>query len=160
MTKIISILSLCTILTACAGAPISAQEPGPLGTPADTAQTACGFPAQWTIQFNRRGGFAGFDESLVLDSGGRLTVQSERPPVDVQKTISNDQVNAIANLLARACPFEMRPNDTACADCYLYKLDVQMDGQNYVLLATDVTLTEDLHPLVNELSGLLQEAGQ
>ena len=149
-----------TILSACAGAPVNTVEPKPLGTPTSQLDTACSLPAQWNIQFNRSGGFAGFNESLTLDSGGSLTVQSERPAVNVRKTISGDQVNAIGGLLAQACPFEMKPNDAGCADCFLYKLDVQMDGQTYVMLATDVTLTEDLHPLISSLSQLLQDAGE
>ena len=161
MTKVIPLLLLfCTALTACAGAPAGTRVPESLGTPTGQLHTACSVPVQWTIHFERSGGFAGFDESLNLDSSGNLTVQSERPPVDVKKTISNDQVNAIAGLLAEACPFEMKPNDAGCADCFLYKLDVQMDGQTYVMLATDVTLTEDLHPLIDVLNGLLQDAAQ
>ena len=87
-----------------------------------------------------------------MDSGGNLTIQSERPAVDLNKTISKDRVSEITDLLVRACPFEMEPNDMGCADCFLYKLDVQMDGQTYVMLATDVTLTDDLHPLISTLS--------
>jgi len=151
------ILVIGTILSACAGAPVDTVEQEPLGTPISQPDTACSIPTQWSIQFNRSGGFAGVNESLTLDSGGSLRVQSERPAVNVRNTISGDQVNAIGELLVRACPFEMKPNDAGCADCFLYKLDVQMDGQTYVMLATDVTLTEELHPLISELSTLIQD---
>jgi len=158
MSKITPILIIGIILSACAGVPANTPLPEPLGTPTRSPNTACSPPSNWKIQFNRSGGFAGFDESLTLDSGGNLRVQSERPAVDVQKTISKDQVNAIAGLLFQACPFEMNPNDAGCADCFLYKLDVQMDDRTYVMLATDITLTEDLQPLIGSLSQLLQDA--
>jgi hypothetical protein len=157
MTKIIPILLLSIAFSACVGSPVSTQVPEPLGTPISQLDTGCSIPTQWNIQFNRSGGFAGFNESLTLDSGGNLRVQSERPAVNVQETISGDQVNAISGLLAQACPFEMKPNDAGCADCFLYKLDVQMDGQAFVMLATDVTLTEELHPLIGVLSEFLQD---
>ena len=160
MKKIILIVFFVgVILSACGGAPVS-TAPSPLGTPTSQLDTPCSVPAHWAIQFNRSGGFAGVSESLTLDSGGNLRVQSERPAVNVRKTISGDQVNAIGELLVWACPFEMKPNDAGCADCFLYKLVVQMDGKTYVMLATDVTLTEDLHPLISTLNQILQDAGE
>lgn len=160
MKKIIPLLLLCITLSACAGVSGGSYTPVPLGTSTSHPQSGCSIPAQWAVEFTRSGGIAGFSESLTLDNGGRLTVQSERPVAAFQETLSKDQVDTVAGLLARACPFEMKPNDAGCADCYLYKLVVQMDGRSYVLLATDVTLTEELHPLIDELSVLLQEPGQ
>ncbi len=160
MKIIAPILFVGIILTACGGAPANTVEPSPLGTPISGLDSACDVPAQWSIQFSRSGGFAGVDKSLALDSGGNLTVQSERPAVNVRKTISGDQVNTISGLLAGACPFEMKPNEMGCSDCFLYTLNVQMDGQTYRMLATDVTLTEDVHPLITALSQILQDAGE
>ena len=158
MKKIIPLILISIILSACAGAPTT--EPNPLGTPAGGPASACSVPSEWTIQLNRSGGIAGVNETMTLDSGGRLTVQSERTSRNIQKTISKDQVNTIAGLLSQACPFEMKPNDAGCADCFLYKFDIQMNGQSYVLLATDVTLTDDLQPLVGTLTQILQDAEQ
>jgi len=135
------------------------MEPEPLGTPTNSSATACSVPANWTIQFTRSGGFAGFNQSLTLQSDGSLKIQSENPAANVQKTVSNDQVSEMANLLAQACPFKMQPNDAGCADCFIYNLSVQMNGQTYVMLATDVTLTDKLHPLIDVLSQLLQDTG-
>ena len=160
MKTIVPALLIGIILTACSGAPIGTDEPSLLGTPTTQFDAACSTPSQWSIQFGRSGGFAGVDESLTLDSGGNLKVQSERPAVDMRKTISGDQVNTISGLLARACPFEMNSNEMGCSDCFLYTLNVQMDGQTYVMLATDVTLTEDIHPLISTLSQILQDAGE
>jgi len=158
MKKIIPIILISMILSACAGA--STTEPNPLGTPTGGPASACSIPSEWTVQLNRSGGIAGVNETMTLDSGGRLTVQSERTSRNIQKTISKDQVNTIAGLLSQACPFEMKPNDAGCADCFLYKFDIQMNGQSYVLLATDVTLTDDLQPLVGTLTQILQDAEQ
>jgi hypothetical protein len=114
-------------------------------------------PTNWTIQFNRSGGIAGFNQTLTLQSNGSLQIESEKPPANVQKTISKEQVSEITNLLVQACPFEMQPNDLGCADCFIYKLSVQMDAQAYRMLATDVTLTDEVYPLINMLNQLLQD---
>jgi hypothetical protein len=159
MKKAIPILLMLIMLSACGGAPGGTQEPAPLGTPAGQATASCKTPTNWTVQFNRSGGIAGFNESMTLQSNGDLKIQSENPPANLQRTISPDQISGIANLLAQACPFEMSPNDAGCADCFLYKLNIQMDGQTYVLLATDVTMTEDVRPLIDALSQLLQNTG-
>ena len=143
-------------LAACAGTSVNTVEPGPLGTPTGSSNAACSLPTDWTIQFSRSGGFAGVNQALTLQSDGSLKVESENPPVNAQKTISKDQVSAITNLLLQACPFEMQPNDLGCADCFIYKLSVQMNGQTYSMLATDVTLTDEVYPLINLLSQLLQ----
>ena len=73
-----------------------------------------------------------------------------------EKTISGDQVMEIVSLLAQTCPFEIPRSDNGCADCSLYELNIQIDGETYSVQATDVTLTEELRPLINVLSELLQ----
>jgi hypothetical protein len=136
--------------------PASTQTPEIVNTPTSQPSKACDTPSYWTIRFNRSGGFAGFDETMTLDSGGSLEVQSERPPTDEQRTISEDQVDSITKLLAQACPFKIEPEKGVCADCFVYDLDIQMDDRSYTLQASDVTLTDDLGPLIGALSQLLQ----
>ena len=144
-------------LSACAGASGSTMEPKSLGTPTNSSTSACSIPTNWTIQFNRSGGIAGFKQSLTLQSDGSLKIESENPSKNVQKSISESQISEITNLLAQACPFNMQPNDVGCADCFLYNLRVQMNGQTYNMLATDVTLTDEVYPLINMLSQFLQD---
>jgi hypothetical protein len=161
MTKVIPILLIFSIaMSACAGNSVGTMEPEPLGTPMGSSDTDCSAPANWTIQYNRSGGFAGFKQSLTLQSDGSLAIQSENPPANIQKSISKDQVNEITNLLAQACPFKMQPNDAGCADCFIYNLRVQMNGQTYGMLATDVTLTDEVYPLIDALSQLLHDTGR
>lgn len=160
MSKIIPILISVILLSACGGAPASTPSPEPLGTPTSPPKTACSSPENWTIQYNRSGGFAGFNETLTLDSDGSLMIKSERPPVDEQTTISDEQVNGITELLVQACPFETESTKGVCADCFFYDLNIQMDGRSYSVQATDVALTEELQALVGILSQLLQETEQ
>jgi len=160
MSKITHLLFISIILSACAGMPVSTPTPEPLGTPTNPPTRACSPPAEWSIRYNRSGGFAGFVESLTLDSEGNLEVQSERPPVDEQKTISEEQVEEITEFLIQACPFDVDPGKEVCADCFVYDLHIQMEDRSYAAQATDVTLTGDLQPLVAALSQLLQDMGE
>lgn len=160
MLKIIPILLISSLLLSCGGMSANSPLPEPLGTPTSPSNSACSTPTNWTIQFNRSGGFAGFDESLTLDNGGNLTVQGERPAVNIEKTISDDQVKAITESLAQACPFIFPVNKDECADCFLYDLKVQMDGISYSVQATDMTVAEEMQPLISVLSKLLQDTGQ
>jgi len=137
---------------------MTTPEPEVLPTPTSSSGVICGPPQEWTIQYSRSGGFAGFNESLTLQSDGTLIIQSERPPADVEKTIPEKDVAAITNLIVQACPFKTSPGDTTCADCSFYDLQIRMDDQTYVVSASDVTLTDELHPLIDALNPLLQSA--
>ena len=159
MLKIISFLLVSIILSACAAVPASTPTQESVSTPVISPSTAaCSPPSNWTIQYTRSGGFAGFNESLTLDSGGSLTVQSERPPVDKQMEITEVQVSAITDLLVEACPFETPLERGVCADCFIYDLEIQMDGRTYSVQASDITLTEELRPLVEVLNQFLQDS--
>ena len=158
MTKVISLFLIFSFaLSACASISGGTTELEPLGTPANSSNSACNTPTNWTIQFNRTGGIAGFNQSLTVQSDGSLKIDSEKPPANEQKSISEKQVEEITTLLAQACPFNMQPNDVGCADCFIYNLSVQMNGQTYGMLATDVTLTDEVHPLIDTLNQLLQD---
>jgi hypothetical protein len=89
-----------------------------------------------------------------MKSDGSLTVQGEK------KTIPEGQVEAIADQLVQACPFVASPKEGVCADCFVYELNIQMDGQTYTVQALDTTLTEELRSLTTVLDGFLQAVGQ
>jgi len=161
VSKITFILLISLVLSACAGMSVRTPTTEPLGTPTSPSKAACSPPAKWSIQFDRSGGFAGINESMILDSGGSLEVQSERPPKVVEKTVSPNQVDAITDLLVKTCPFTIDlTKGNECADCFVYDLNIQMDGQTYSVQATDVTLTEELHPLIDALNQLMQNSEQ
>ena len=166
MSKMIPLLFIGIVLSACAGMPVSTSTLEPLAsTPLTTTSTkptttACSSPLNWSVELNRSGGFAGLNESLSLDSAGSLEVQNERPPIDAQKTISQDQVDAITELLVQACPFKVEPAKKECADCFVYNLTVQMDEQRYSEQFSDVTFAEEMQPLVEALNQLAQNVEQ
>jgi hypothetical protein len=97
---------------------------------------------------------------LTLQSDGSLSIQSEKPVFNKQTTLPKDHLQPIENLLAQACPFEVGRAAGVCADCFNYELNIEMDGKTYNVQATDTTLTEDLHPLINTLDEFFKVTGQ
>jgi len=161
MTKKIPLLIFMSIvLSACAGMAGSTPTSEPLSTPTSPPSATCSPPSEWTIQYHRTGGIAGFDQSLTMQSDGSLTIQSEHPPVDKQMTVPEDHLKSIADLLVQACPFETGATTGVCADCFNYELNIEMDGQTYTVQALDTTLTEELRPLIDTLNEFIQLTGQ
>lgn len=159
MLRIIFLL-LCMVLSACARAPVSTPTSEPVGTPTQLPIADCSSPSNWTIQYHRTGGIAGFDQMLTLQSDGSLMVQSKKPALEKQITVPENHLESVQALLVQACPFEAARSTGVCADCYNYELNIQMDGQEYILEASDTTLTQDQRPLIEVLDQFLQLTGQ
>lgn len=160
MFKYISLFIVSMLVAACGAAPADTPSPQPLETPTQTVRADCSPPSNWTVEYHRSGGIAGFDQTLILHSDGSLAVQSAQPPVDKQLAIPEDHVEPIGNLLAQACPFPKAKAEGVCADCFNYELKIEMDGQTYEVQASDTTLTEELRPLITRLDEFLQLASQ
>ena len=95
-----------------------------------------------------------------MQSDGSLMVQSERPAIDEQVTLPKDHLEPIQNLLVQACPFTIAKKEDNCADCYIYDLRIEMNGQSYDIQASDMTLNEELRPLITTLDEFFQVTGQ
>lgn len=164
MSKITLLLFFSIILSACSGMSASNSTPEPPGTPLSTptgpSKADCSPPSNWTIEYHRTGGIAGFDQSLTLQSDGSLTIKNKQPPMEKQTTIPEDHLKPIADLLVQACPFEVNKTGGNCADCFIYELEIQMDGKSYTVQAQDTNLSEELRSLTSTLDEFLQLAGQ
>jgi len=130
----------------------------PLATPPVQADAVCALPESWSLTFHRTGGFAGFDQSLTVNSLGELEIQSERPPAVSSRTLSPEELAGLAEALTGACPFEAPAGRAKCADCFVYDLAIQWGDREYRLQANDVNLPETLHALTGALGKFFQEA--
>lgn len=145
-------LFVMSFLAACSGAGM--PEPTPV-VPAN--QVASCVAEKWSLEFHRSGGFAGFDESLTLNSEGELSVDSNNPQAKFQRKLPIDDLNHIVEQLEAACPFEAVPIQDDCADCFSYTLTVDTSSQTFRYQATDVTQTDDLSVLTNTLQSYFNE---
>lgn len=141
------ILALMMVFLSACGGPAE-TELAPAATP--TRARTC-LDNAWTLEFHRSGGFAGFDESLTLNSSGELVVESTNPQAAFERSLSTKEIQRIAEFLRAACPFEPASKATDCADCFLYAVTVRTEGEKYQFEATDVNLTGEQSVLVSEL---------
>ena len=110
----------------------------------------------WSIDFTRSGGFTGRTVSLYVSSSGQLTAFDPEKNLVVRTDYAADELAGIRQLLQAVCPFPAGRKPAGCPDCFLYTLDVQMDGQTYSTRATDNDLA-GLGPLIDALGKLLDK---
>lgn len=156
MSKIVPLLLLSILVSACGAMPASSPTPEPASIPTSLPSDSCAPASDWSIELNRSGGIAGFDQTLTVNSSGALMIKSERPPAEVERTLAPAEIEQIAGLLIEACPFEPARSQGTCADCFTYGLEIQMDSRFYSVQATDVTLTPELQTLTDILSQYIQ----
>ncbi|GAB4503568.1 MAG: hypothetical protein Fur0043_05600 [Anaerolineales bacterium] len=128
----------------------------PAEAPSAVPDTICSLPENWSLSFRRTGGFAGFDQSLSVNSQGELQIESRKPPVTSNRLLLPEELTQLTESLRLACPFTASPREGTCADCFLYQLQIQWGDEAYTMQATDVTMPKEWSDLVGKLSMLFQ----
>ncbi|MBI5962087.1 MAG: hypothetical protein HY863_01305 [Chloroflexi bacterium] len=121
------------VISSCA---TSAQSAAP------TQASDCQPPTEWEIDFSRSGGFAGQAQSITISSNGNMVAQNLRSGEKLESKLSQDELEKLAGMLAQACPFEGSRTNMGCADCFIYKLTVTMNGRQYSLEASDMNVPD------------------
>jgi len=152
LKRMCGLLLMIALLGMGACKPRATEKPTPAATPG-----ACGLPTTWQIEFQRSGGFAGLMQSLTLSSDGKLTANDLRTNQSASRTLKPQERESIAALLAQTCPFEVSRAESRCADCFIYTLKITMDGVPYQVEINDVSLSPNLSPLIDLLTGQMQE---
>jgi hypothetical protein len=132
---------------------ILSSPDAPAVLPADCPQ-----PKTWEIEFQREGGIMGSSMQLKVASDGTLQAQDLNTQDTFTQTLNPSQVLEIENLLVQACPFETGRAAQACPDCYEYSMSIQMDEELFRVKVSDTSIPQDLQPLIQTLSILLQQS--
>ena len=146
-----------TSLLAMAGLVFTACAPAAVNT------GNCSLHSQWTIDFRRTGGFAGQTLALQLSRSGKLIIKDGDRNITYAANITMEEITQIEGQLIQACPFqsEMRLNrkgqPDVCPDCFLYTLDIKMDGQKFSAQATDTSMSASLRPLIDSINVILNK---
>jgi len=148
-------LAVLILLSACV--PVT-PAPTPLLTPLATpaANLFCAQPKSWKIDFQRTGGFAGWSQALSISSNGEILATDLRRDQKYTAIASSQTLQSLIGKLAEACPFEAVRPQSVCADCFEYTLSIEMDGVQYSVKATDADMSENLRPLIEELTAITQ----
>ncbi len=144
--SLLSPILLGLIIAACAGSTRSALP---------TQSQGCQFPIEWEIDYVLSGGFAGQSRSLSISSNRTMVVQDLQNGEKHESTISKDEVKKIAEMLTQACPFENSRKNNGCADCFVYRLHISMNGTQYSLETNETNVPENSVPLIEYLGSYL-----
>jgi hypothetical protein len=98
--------------------------------------------AEWTISLAQSGGFAGVNLLVRVDSDGTITAHNGRSGGEVTLPLSKSDLQEVERLLVG---LELKsPNGarSACADCFLYDLEISLNGRTTRWQGDDTTLHE------------------
>jgi hypothetical protein len=115
-------------------------------------------PTGVILRYQRTGGFGGFDETWVIDAGGRVTHSGRGPGADRQLT--PDQVSQLIGAIRAANPASLKasyiPKNTCC-DRFTHALTITLDGLTGTVLTLDAAPDEPpgLTGLLSTLNSLL-----
>jgi hypothetical protein len=129
--------------------------------PSPSAGTDCLHPSHWQISFQRSGGFAGQTVNLYLSSDGELNVSNPDQNLEINTTLPQADVDRIEVQLASLCAASRGGQIKSCPDCFVYSLEIEMDGTIYTARADDTTLgASPVKDLFNSLIALLSQTLQ
>jgi hypothetical protein len=85
-----------------------------------------------------------------------MIMQDVRRGEKLESAISKKELGKIAQMLAQSCPFEGVRSNNGCADCYEYKLNVTMDQKQYFFEANEMSIPDNLSPLIEYLGSFIK----
>jgi hypothetical protein len=94
------------------------------------------------VTLSQTGGFAGVNLKVEVSSEGRLTAENQKTGTKVTKNLDAatlDKLSALVAAIASSAPRSRQPS--ACADCFLYDLQVTSGTRSAHVQADDTTLS-------------------
>jgi hypothetical protein len=144
------------VLTACALPPASDG-----GKPLPSEAGECLHPSRWQISFQRSGGFAGQTVNLYLSNRGEMKVVNQDQNIEINTIIPPADVDWLEAQLASICAGGGERQNPSCRDCFVYSLEVEINGKKYTAIADDTTLgASKAKPLFEALIALLNQTLQ
>ena len=121
-----------TSLVACGTVLAPTSAPQPLPSPGSS----------WTMKLDQSGGIAGVSLSLEITSDGRLTAKDERSGRVVVQDVPQEAMGRLMQLYSAVQAATPKPLPSACADCFIYDLEVS-SGEGLVQIHADDTTLAD-----------------
>jgi hypothetical protein len=113
----------------------------------------------WTITLTQSGGFAGVQRSIEISSDGTIKAQDQRSGRSTTQDLSATQLQKLNELLSATAISTLTPVPPACADCFIYDLEVVSSGQTLKIQVNDVSIRDSgVEALINFLGKLRDDA--
>ena len=105
------------------------------------------------------GGFIGISKSVQVSSDGQLLAVDKRSGVSATTQLPLESLAELGKLYSQALGTEPSQQPSACADCFVYDLQLTSDGKTVSIHLDDISLPDSgAEPLINYLRQLRDAA--
>jgi len=139
----------------------SASTPEPLkSTPELPKSNLPSLDGNWKIKMTHSGGIMGLSRSIDISSDGKYTVMDERASKTITDELTADDLSKLKEQVSSSKYIPAsKPDGMGCADCFIYDLEIQGNGEKFNIQLNDINLpTSGLGTLVTYLRGLIEAA--
>jgi hypothetical protein len=156
-TVILYPLLITLLITGCGQSP--APKPLETATPKTSATNLPAPDGDWIIKMKHSGGIMGLMRSIEISSDGKFTVVDERKNKTSTGELSANELSKLNEMVSSAEYIPASKPDGGCADCFIYDLEIQTNGEKIGIQLNDISLPNSgLEPLVAQLRGLIDTA--
>ena len=156
------ILFIALFITGCSASTPEPESPkstpeAPKSTP-ETSKSLPSLDGSWMIKMTHSGGIMGLARSIEISSDGKYIVTDERASETSSSELTADELSKLKELVSSSeyIPAS-QPNGMDCADCFIYDLEIEENGEKFNIQLNDVSLpASGLETLVTHLRGLLE----
>lgn len=125
---------------------------------AEATNTPPALEESWSVKMTLSGGIAGLLRTVEVQADGSYTVVDERAGATVQGNLEDEKLLALKGLIENLV-INTSKNPGACADCFVYDIEIQNGGKKMIANVDDLSLGESgLGELVNFLQELINTA--
>jgi hypothetical protein len=143
------VLLISMAISACSAIAPNPSSPPPLPSPSKN----------WRIKLTQSGGFAGVLLSVEVSSDGRLTAENQRTGQTVTQTVSSQTTAELGRLIGGIAPSGGDKPGSACADCFIYDLELHRDSGDMQIHVDDTSIDDfGAADLIRRLSQLRDDA--
>jgi hypothetical protein len=96
----------------------------------------------WTIRLTQSGGFAGVLLTIQITSDGKLEAQDHRSGRSVARELTPETVAQLGTLVSQLRIAGGTPPPSACADCFLYDLELESATGTTRVHADDTSMAD------------------
>ena len=114
----------------------------------------------WSVKMTLSGGIAGLMRTIEVKADGSYTVTDARAGNTASGELTEDELARLEEMIS-TLEFSALNNPSACADCFVYDIEIVSGGQKMVVNVDDVTLGDSgVVRVVQFLRGIMDSALQ
>lgn len=118
-----------------------------------------GLDGAWSVKMIQSGGIAGVQQVVTVDQDGRVVAMDERANLTGTVQLTSEQLGRLEEQIRAALTQRSGRQNSNCADCFIYDLEIRTPDDIFSAQVDDVTLPDSgLEALVMNLRDLMEQA--